>query len=136
MTSSAEKEATPGATVLLVGLDQRTATNRDGVFVFSGLQPGTYDIEVSFVGYKRERVCSVEVMADKETEVFVFLTVSPFLLNEVVVTGSLNKHLLKETPVITEIISENDLSHSGTTEVSEILRTHTVIEMGTGVGQT
>lgn len=134
--SSVEKEAASGAAVLLARLGLRTTTNRDGVFMFSGLEPGMYDIEVSFIGYKRERIRNVEVIADKGTEVSVFLADSPFLLNEVVVTGALNQHLLKNTPVVTEVVGRQELSSIGSSDLAEIMRNQTGIEIGTGIGQT
>jgi outer membrane receptor for ferrienterochelin and colicins len=136
VTLGEEKDVMQGVHISLLQGSVNTMTDRDGYFKILNLDEGTYDLEISFIGYKRERVQKVQVVADKETDIIVSLSISPFLLNEVVVTGSLNSHILKETPVITEIISDEDLRHSGTTEVSELLRMQTGIEMSTGVGQT
>ncbi|MDE2646045.1 MAG: TonB-dependent receptor [Bacteroidota bacterium] len=42
----------PGATVVVAGTVTGTATDSDGAYVISDLSPGTYAIEVSFVGYE------------------------------------------------------------------------------------
>ena len=112
-----------------------TATDKNGSFTVKNIQPGIYTLEVSLLGYKKQKL-SVEVVENVTTNISVTLQESPFQLNEVVVTGSLNKHLLKETPVITEIISNKDLQNSGSSEVGEILRLQTGIEIGTSISQT
>ena len=42
----------PGATVIIVGTVTGAATDSDGVYLISDLSPGTYALEVSFVGYE------------------------------------------------------------------------------------
>jgi outer membrane receptor for ferrienterochelin and colicins len=114
----------------------RFGTDANGIVTIPNLTIGNYSIEVSQIGYKRKIVESILVEENKLTEVSVNLDESPFQLNEVVVTGTLQKHLFKETPVITEIISSTDLKRSGTSEISEILRTQTGIEVGASISQT
>ncbi len=63
-------------------------------------------------------------------------TTSVFLLDEIVVTGSLIKHLLKDTPVITEIISQKEIAQAGNSNLADILQSKTGIQLGTSIGQT
>ena len=82
-----EREVQAGVQVKIVGLNVRTQTAQDGSFVLSKLDEGTYDLDVSFIGYRQARLSSIRVQAGKETAVTIALTAAPFLLNEVVVTG-------------------------------------------------
>src|SRR5690606_27453995 len=41
----------PFGNVQLVGTELRTVTDLDGFFVFTNLQPGTYEVQVTFIGY-------------------------------------------------------------------------------------
>ena len=44
-------EAIPFGNVQLIGTELRTVTDLDGFFVFTNLQPGSYEIQVTFIGY-------------------------------------------------------------------------------------
>lgn len=57
-----------GARVRIEGTDRRTSTDRRGRFSFPDLAPGTYDIEVSYVGAPRKTE-AVEVVAGQDNEV-------------------------------------------------------------------
>lgn len=126
----------PGVGVSLVGTKRITATNKEGAFEFRGLDTGTYAIEATCIGYVKERVSGVHVGAEEATRITISLTASVFRLNEVVVTGSLHKHLLKDTPVITEIISRDDIARVGSSDLADVMRVQTGIELSTGIGQT
>ena len=54
------KEPLPGATVLVVGTNNGTATNLEGRYVINGIESGRVKIKFTYVGYK-----------DKEAEVFI-----------------------------------------------------------------
>jgi|GEM_PF-1535806 len=131
-----ERMTVAGVMVQLMDKNLRFSTDANGEFTIPNLTNGTYAIEFSQLGYKKKIVDDVSVKENETTYVEVVLEESPFQLHEVVVTGTLQKHLFKETPVITEIISSQDLKRSGTSEVSEILRTQTGIEVGTSISQT
>ena len=61
-------------------------TDFDGNFIISPMDPGTYDVEFTYVGYSTSRVEGVLVSADKE--VTLDMTMSPGVdLEAVVVTG-------------------------------------------------
>lgn len=126
----------PGVTIHLMDKKLRFSTDENGTYVIPNLTKGLYSIEVVQIGYKRKFVEDIPVGDNDEQIIDVHLEESPFLLNEVVVTGTFQKHLFKETPVITEVISSKDLQKSGSSEISEVLRTQTGIEIGTGIGQT
>lgn len=131
-----EKEVQAGVQIKVLGHAIRTQTSQDGSFFLPKLVEGTYELDVSFIGYKQAKLSSVRVQAGSETNVTITLAASPFLLNEIVVTGSLNKHLLKDTPVTTELITERDIAATGSSDLSEVMRAHTGVEIATSIGQT
>lgn len=59
-----------------------TSTDFDGKFTISPLDPGNYDIKVSFVGYKPRMEKGVRVQADKITPYDIKLTPSEIQLDE------------------------------------------------------
>ena len=61
-----------------------TETDLDGNYSFSNIDPGTYDLEASFVGYQSQRVQGVLVLAGKVNRVDLELSAG-VVLDEVVV---------------------------------------------------
>lgn len=62
-------------------------TDFDGNYSITNLDPGTYDVEVSYVGYPTQRITSVVIAAGKGTKLDVDLENEGIELNTVVVTG-------------------------------------------------
>lgn len=130
-----ERTTLDGIQIYVVENNFYTVTDRNGNFTIKNLHPGIYTVEVSMLGYKKQKL-SVEILENITTPVSVTLQESPFQLNEVVVTGSLNKHLLKDSPVITEIVSRKEIDNAGSSDLSDVLKSQTGIELGTSIGQT
>ena len=52
---TATKEALPGVSVLISGTTTGTSSGNGGEFSITGLQPGTYKVVLSSIGYEAER---------------------------------------------------------------------------------
>ena len=84
---AAESEETlPGANVVIVGTQQGASTNAQGTYTLSGVEPGTYEVRVSFVGYQSQTQ-SVTVAAGETVELNFALLASGVALDEMVVVG-------------------------------------------------
>lgn len=136
VTLGKEKSVMAGVTVHLIDKKIRFGTDANGQFIIPNLTKGIYSIEIIQLGYTRETIENINVDENGISELSVNLAESPFQLNEVVVTGSLNRHLLKDSPVVTEIVSRKDIERTGSSDLSEVIRTQTGIELGTSIGQT
>jgi len=66
---------------------QGAASDAEGRFEISGIQPGTYDLEASFIGYENQLKRGVPVRAGDTTTVDFRLTRGQMGLDEVVVVG-------------------------------------------------
>jgi len=75
-----------GANVFLEGTSLGSATDGDGYFEIQSVQPGTYNLQVVFVGYKTVKQ-EVTVAASQDVTVNVQLQVDMLQLDEIVVTG-------------------------------------------------
>jgi len=60
-------------------------TDLDGNYFFSDIQPGTYDVEVSYVGYKTSRINGVVCKAGQNTRVNINMEVEGVIVDEIVV---------------------------------------------------
>ena len=61
-------------------------TDFDGNYNFTEIDPGTYDVEVTYVGYAKQRVTGVKVLAGKANKLDIELTAEGVVLDEIVVT--------------------------------------------------
>jgi len=77
----------PGVNVAIEGTQQGAASDAEGRFEISGIQPGTYDLEASFIGYENQLKRGVPVRAGDTTTVDFRLTRGQMGLDEVVVVG-------------------------------------------------
>ena len=71
VTDKLSGKSLPGATVTWTfqGLLKGTVTNDKGEYLIKPLIPGTYDLEISYVTYKRQPFSSVIISAEKATYV-------------------------------------------------------------------
>ena len=63
-----------------------TQTDLDGNYLMSNIDPGTYDIEASYIGYTSERKTGVVIKAGKITRLNFNLNVAGGLLEDIVIT--------------------------------------------------
>ncbi len=110
----------PFANVLIKGTTMGTTSDFDGLYEITDVEPGTYTLVISFLGYETLEVPNVVVEANKVTEVNTGLGASSVGLDEVVVTTSARKDsevalLLqqKNALVIQEAISAEALTLKG-----------------------
>src|SRR3990167_6847384 len=84
------KEGLPFANVVIsINGTQKggTATDYDGKFSISPIQPGKYDIEASYTGYTNAIVKGIPIAAEKTQEVQIELSSNDVLLKEVPITA-------------------------------------------------
>ncbi|WP_324025120.1 TonB-dependent receptor [Maribacter sp. BPC-D8] len=80
-------EPLPFANVLLKGTTKGTTSDFDGLYEISDIEPGTYTISFSYLGYETVEMPNVEILAGKSTTIDVSLSASQGVsLDEVTVT--------------------------------------------------
>ncbi|MCX2679883.1 TonB-dependent receptor [Galbibacter sp. EGI 63066] len=115
----------PFANVQIQGSSKGTTTDIDGLYEISNVEPGTYTIVVSFIGYETLKVPDVVVEAGKVTEINTGLGAGSVSLDEVVVTTTVRRDsetalLLdqKKAVEIKESIGAQQLSKLGVSDVA------------------
>jgi outer membrane receptor for ferrienterochelin and colicins len=103
----------PYANIGIAHSSQGTTTGENGTFRIRGLEPDTFTLLISAVGYENKRR-EVAVQANDTLQLSILLSEAPLLLNEVVVTGTMHEVSLKNSPVKVQLIDqqflENDLN--------------------------
>lgn len=79
-------EPLPFANVIIKGTSKGTTSDYDGMYILENMEPGTYTVVFSFVGYETLEVPNVVVEAGKVTEVNTDLGSSAASLDEVLIT--------------------------------------------------
>ncbi|HBX67054.1 MAG TPA: TonB-dependent receptor, partial [Balneolaceae bacterium] len=73
VTDSQTGETIIGASVIIQGTTKGDATDIDGEYIITGVEPGSYSLEISYIGYNKTTVEDVRVSIDLTTEINVEL---------------------------------------------------------------
>lgn len=115
-----------GAAVKVLGTNKIVGTDTDGKYLLSGLAPGKYTLEASYVSYEAKQVAQIEVKANTTTTLHIKLVESSSTLSQVVIAGKANKEssaaLLaerKNSTVVVQKIGAQELDRKGLSNVGE-----------------
>ena len=103
----------------IIELNKKVPTNNKGQYLVKNIPDGTYHIVATHIAYDRSDTLLVTVNG-RQTQDFA-LRSSPWVLNDVVVTGTRTPHLLKDVPVQTEVVTSRDFKRTGAKTVDEAL---------------
>jgi outer membrane receptor for ferrienterochelin and colicins len=109
-----------GATILIKGTTLGAVSDNEGYYSINTVKPGIYVVRVSLLGYETLEK-SVIVHEGNNTEDFI-LRESNINLNEVVVTGTKSEKMLKNVPVLTQVIYGRQMLDLGITTVTGALQ--------------
>lgn len=115
------KSPIPGATVVVMSSNVGATTDADGVYTIR-LQPGTYSLRVSFVGYDNQTV-PVTVRAGETTVADVSLAETASKLGELVVIGSraATARTNIQTTVPVDVISTKEMKNFSQVDLGQVL---------------
>lgn len=105
--------------IRIVDADKVVATDRKGAYEIGNLPAGTYRVVATHVNYDVSDTIVVDLQTDQKLDFK--LHPKPWVLNEVVVTGTRSPHLLKDVPVQTEVVTTRDFQRTGAKTVDEAL---------------
>jgi len=128
----------PGAHVLLIGTAFGAATDQNGQFHFKEIQPGMYDIRVSFVGYAT-RTSKVSVNSGETTSLSIEMDATILPGQQITVTATRGRK--RETPATFSTLEKQDIRDRYTTQdipvlLSELPSSTWYSESGNGIGYT
>jgi hypothetical protein len=92
----------PGANVLILGSDppKGTSSSVDGSFRITGVQPGRYDLQATYLGYKPVIIANVLVTSGKEAVLEIGMEEEIRSLKEVVVSGVKKHETINQMAVV------------------------------------
>ena len=98
--------------------DFGSSTNIVGKFEFYNLKRGDYQLKITHIGYK-EQLLKVEIPLKKD--LIIKLEKSSFINDPIMVTGMHIERPLSDSPIITEIISRNEIERYSSSTVLDLL---------------
>lgn len=116
--SKKSNEALPYANVVIQGTTAGTSTDMQGKFSFEKIKPGKYTFMVSYSGYSSEQGTFT---IDKDTNLIFRLEETSYNINTVVVTGTRTERLLKDVPVLTNVVDRKQIESIGTNSIQDAL---------------
>lgn len=144
ITDAANGDPIPGATILLENTTQGTASDVDGRYVIIGIQPGVYNVRISFVGYTTRIVEGIRITSDRTTTLDLELTTQVVQGGEIIVEAGrpvvdqnqttsralITGDEISQLPVtdLAGIISRTSNSYDGFVRGSRRFETKTIIE--------
>jgi outer membrane receptor protein involved in Fe transport len=103
------KQAIPGITIRLLGTTKGAASDLDGNFVISSLNPGSYLLEISGVGYETQTV-SAELTSGKNSPLQILLKQDTKEMDEVVVYGKSEATEIEEEGFAVNVVETKEAS--------------------------
>ncbi len=108
-----------GASVVVLGTVRSSVTNSSGVYQIA-VSPGRYTLRVRFIGYESADQ-AVIVRAGETVTANFQMTPGAIIVDELVAIGSRTARTVTETPVPIDVISAEEITEAGYTEVNQIL---------------
>lgn len=134
-------EPLPFANIFIKNTTKGSTTDMDGLYEITNLEPGTYSVVISFVGYETLEVPDVVVEPGKVTEVTTGLGMSSLNLDEVVLTVTVSREsevaLLLDQKKAIEMktaIGAQELTRKGVSNAATALTKTTGISKEEGSG--
>ncbi|AFL80532.1 outer membrane receptor protein [Aequorivita sublithincola DSM 14238] len=133
-------EPLPFANIFLKGTTKGITSDIDGLYSLDNIEPGTYTVVYSFVGYETVEIPDVKIIADKVTNIDVPMGASAAALDEVVIKTTTRREsavvlLLEQKKAvgITQSIGAEDLARKGVSDAEGAVTKVTGIKKQAGV---
>ncbi len=128
ITDSKTNESLIGTTVLIQGTTQGTITDFDGNYLIPKVNPGTYNLVVSYISYET-KIIRIEVKSGEETNLNVTLDPATLNIGEVQVVAKKRSDTemsllssLKSGDLIASGISSQQIGRSQDKDASEVIK--------------
>jgi len=122
VTDAETGDPLPGVNVVVVGTQQGAATDVEGRYRITGLEPGTYSVQASFVGYQEDVQEGIEVQADETATVDFSLAPAATGLEEVIVTGYGGEQQRGDVTAAISQISSQELEDANVSSFDQALQ--------------
>lgn len=110
-----------GANIYLEDIGLGSASDNNGEFEIKDVPPGNYTIMATYIGYKLKDIQTISLDLDEEVRCDLIMYEEIYEADNIVITGTRSKRLIKDSPVATEVIHADEIINLGAKNVGEVL---------------
>lgn len=139
ITDKNTNEELIGANVLIIGTTTGASSDIDGYYSIKNLEPGNYELKVSYISYQTITIKDVKVVSGKESVLNISLTSTTTQLDEVVVTAEVMRNteasvlkIQKNSINIVDGLSAELIKKNNSSDGADILKTMTGVTISDG----
>lgn len=121
VSSRVTGELLENAAVTLVELNMGTATNHNGQFLFEKIQPGTFTIRVSFLGYATDSAIITIKTGEKIVQDFQLIP-AEIEISPVVITATRTKRAVEDVPARMAILGKSEIGNYPVNDIDDALK--------------
>ncbi|MFI8378338.1 TonB-dependent receptor [Leeuwenhoekiella sp. NPDC079379] len=122
----------PGASVLIEGTNKGTMTDFDGNFSIDGIENGTYNLVITYVGYTRK---TVAVTVPQNSPISISLAADATQLDDVVVTGVFDARSKMESSVAISTLGAKELDRLVAVSAADLLKNTPGVYVNSSAGE-
>lgn len=129
VTDKKNGETLVGANVIIVGTYRGTTTDLNGHFTLNNLQPGTYELKISYISYKPVIIKNITVEPKRQSNIKAFLEEVSTSLGDVTVTATRRTgsnisliNTIRNNPIVVNGIAAQQIGRTLDKDASEVIR--------------
>ena len=110
-----------GANIYLENTSFGAASDNNGEFEINDVPAGEYTVVATYIGYKLINRQSITIKPNEQVKCDLEMNEDIYNADNIVITGTRSKRLIKDSPVATEVIHADEIMNLGAKNVGEIL---------------
>lgn len=126
---SAQGEALPGANILISNTGQGGTSDENGYYFIQNIPPGTYSLNVSYIGYQRKIIRSVLVQPNMTTTVNITLILQALDYDDEVIVEAKRPIIQKDATSKMSVYTEEDIESMPVNNLEDIISTQSNISV-------
>jgi outer membrane receptor for ferrienterochelin and colicins len=116
------QEPLPGANILLVGTVLGTSSNLDGFFTITRIPAGSYELQISMMGYKQKQL-KLRVQNDQTLNLgTIALETTIIETPELLITANKRRQNIQDSPVSVGVMTRRDLKRKNHVYIDKLLQ--------------
>ena len=121
VTDASNSSPLIGANVMIEGTNAGAATDDKGEYLIDGLDTGTYEITVSYIGYRNYKE-SITLDTDQKISKDLALQPQAIEMDTYVVTASRRRERVEDAPAAISVISKTEIRRESNTNLGDYLK--------------
>jgi outer membrane receptor for ferrienterochelin and colicin len=121
VTDADTNEPLIGANVIVKDSYFGASTDLDGYYAILNLPPGTYTLQVEYIGYNTTEITNVKVSIDLTTPIDISLSEQTLETSETITIVAERQKIQKDLTATTSVVDDDVIAALPVTEVSEVL---------------